>query len=179
MKGTIQRVVKASVEVDGHLISSIGRGICVLVGIHKNDTQKDKEYLARKILSIRLWEDENGRKWSRSVTDMQYEVLCVSQFTLYYYLKGNKPDFRAAMPGAQSQEFYNSFLDILKKLYDPNKIKDGQFGAMMQVSIQNDGPVTLDIESPTVRQFLEEENRVKLEKKTEETTSQALGDLNG
>lgn len=80
-------------------------------------------FRARKLLSIRLWEDQNGRRWSRSVTDMQYEILCVSQFTLYYYLKGNKPDFHAAMPGAQSQEFYNSFLDTLKKLYDPCKIK--------------------------------------------------------
>ena len=80
---------------------------------------------ARKILSIRLWEDESGRRWARSVTDMQYEILCVSQFTLYYYLKGNKPDFHAAMPGSQSQEFYSSFLDIMRKLYDPSKIKGG------------------------------------------------------
>ncbi|XP_034256095.1 D-aminoacyl-tRNA deacylase [Thrips palmi] len=167
MKGTIQRVVKASVEVDGQLISSIGRGICVLVGIHKNDSEKDKEYLARKLLSIRLWEDDKGRRWSRSVTDMQYEILCVSQFTLYYYLKGNKPDFHAAMPGAQSQEFYNSFLDTLKKLYDPSKIKDGQFGAMMQVHIQNDGPVTLDIESPTLRQLLDEQAQKDKPTKTE------------
>ncbi|KAK3914611.1 D-aminoacyl-tRNA deacylase 1 [Frankliniella fusca] len=166
MKATIQRVMKASVEVDGHLISSIGRGICVLVGIHKDDSEKDKEYLARKILSIRLWEDENGRKWARSVTDMQYEVLCVSQFTLYYYLKGNKPDFHDAMPGAMSQEFYHSFLDILKRLYDPSKIKDGKFGAMMQVNIQNDGPVTLDLESPTVKQYLEDKAKQDKSAKT-------------
>ncbi|KAJ1519698.1 hypothetical protein ONE63_004959 [Megalurothrips usitatus] len=159
MKGTIQRVVKASVEVDGQVISTIGRGICVLVGIHKNDTEKDKEYLTRKLLSIRLWEDEKGRRWSRSVTDMQYEILCVSQFTLYYYLKGNKPDFHAAMPGAQSQEFYYSFLDMLRRQYDPSKIKDGQFGAMMQVHIQNDGPVTLDLESPTLRQLLNDQEK--------------------
>ena len=99
---------------------------------------------------------------------MQYEILCISQFTLYYHLKGNKPDFHAAMPGGQSQEFYNSFLDIMRKLYDPTKIKDGQFGAMMQVNIQNDGPVTLELESPTLKQYLELSDKKKKEVNNQE-----------
>lgn len=134
--------------MNDELISSIGRGLCVLVGISVNDTKEDAIYLARKLLSVRLFDDEAGKRWQKSVKDIQYELLCVSQFTLYNQWKGNKPDFRYAMPGQQANDLYNFLLQQIAQQYASDKIKDGQFGAMMQVHIQNDGPVTLEIESP-------------------------------
>ncbi|ROT74283.1 D-tyrosyl-tRNA(Tyr) deacylase 1 [Penaeus vannamei] len=79
------------------MISSIGRGLCVLIGIHKNDTSADIEFMVRKILNTRLFEDGNGKRWQLGVKDAGLEILCVSQFTLYCELKGNKPDYRHAM----------------------------------------------------------------------------------
>ncbi|XP_051568966.1 D-aminoacyl-tRNA deacylase 1 [Myxocyprinus asiaticus] len=148
MKAIIQRVTKASVSVGEEQISSIGRGLCVLFGISVEDTQKDVDYMVRKILNLRLFEDENGRAWSRSVMDRELEVLCVSQFTLQCILKGNKPDFHSAMPAELAQPFYNNILEQLRVAYKPELIKDGHFGAYMQVHIQNDGPVTIPLESP-------------------------------
>ncbi|XP_067901854.1 D-aminoacyl-tRNA deacylase 1 [Heterodontus francisci] len=149
MKAIIQRVAKASVTVGEEQISSIGRGICVLLGISVEDTQKDMEYMVRKILNLRLFEDENGKHWCKSVMDKQYEILVVSQFTLQCILKGNKPDFHLAMGAEQSETFYNGLLQNIRKAYKPELVKDGKFGAYMQVHIQNDGPVTIELESPT------------------------------
>lgn len=84
----------------------------------------------------------------QSVKDQQLEILSISQFTLYYKLKGNKPDFHHAMSGERANFLYNKLLDKLRTDYDPSRIKDGVFGAMMEVSIQNYGPVTIEIESP-------------------------------
>lgn len=138
---------------------------------------------ARKLLSIRLFDDAAGKRWQKSIQDLQLEMLCVSQFTLYNRLKGNKPDFHLAMSGPAAQDLYNSLLQQLQTQYAADKIKgknivcrqdkmqlekdvflglndnrnhfhgnvpysDGKFGAMMQVYIQNDGPVTIEIESP-------------------------------
>ncbi|KAF3851856.1 hypothetical protein F7725_005211 [Dissostichus mawsoni] len=96
-------------------VSSIGRGLCVLLGISVEDTQKDVDYLVRKILNMRLFEDENGRAWSKSVMDRDFE--CV--------LKGNKPDFHAAMPAELAQPFYNSILENMRSSYKPELIKGG------------------------------------------------------
>jgi len=148
MKTIVQRVASASVSVDGQLISSIGRGICILVGLSRDDTIKDVEYMSRKLLSLRVFEDEEGRRWARGVRDSGLEILCVSQFTLYCQLKGNKPDYRHAMAGEPARELYQSLVDRLRAEYRPEKVKDGVFAAYMQVSIQNDGPVTLTLESP-------------------------------
>ena len=91
MKAIIQRVTSASVTVDGEIISSIGKGLCVLVGIHRTDTRKELEYIAKKILSTRIFDDPNtGKRWDKSVKDANLEVLCVSQFTLYHILKVSK-----------------------------------------------------------------------------------------
>ncbi|XP_055714644.1 D-aminoacyl-tRNA deacylase [Phlebotomus papatasi] len=147
MKAIVQRVTSASVTVDQEVISAIGRGLCVLVGICKDDTAKDVEYIVRKLLNIRLFEDTSGKRWSKSVLDEQLEILCVSQFTLYHRLKGNKPDFHLAMQGTEAQDLYNTFLRQLGQKYHPDKIRDGKFGAYMQVHIQNDGPVTLELDS--------------------------------
>uniref|UniRef100_A0A8V0Z6M4 D-aminoacyl-tRNA deacylase n=1 Tax=Gallus gallus TaxID=9031 RepID=A0A8V0Z6M4_CHICK len=148
MKAIVQRVAQASVTVGGEQISSIGRGLCVLLGISLEDTQRELEHMVRKILNLRVFEDESGKHWSKSVMDKQYEVLCVSQFTLQCILKGNKPDYHMAMPTEQAESFYNNFLEQLRKAYKPELIKDGKFGAYMQVHIQNDGPVTIELESP-------------------------------
>nr|XP_020646191.1 D-tyrosyl-tRNA(Tyr) deacylase 1 isoform X1 [Pogona vitticeps]XP_020646192.1 D-tyrosyl-tRNA(Tyr) deacylase 1 isoform X1 [Pogona vitticeps] len=148
--------------VGGEQISSIGKGICVLLGISVEDTQKELEHMVRKILNLRVFEDESGKHWSKSVMDKQYEVLCVSQFTLQCILKGNKPDYHMAMPTEQAESFYNSFLEHLRKTYKPELVKDGKFGEYMQVHIQNDGPVTIELESSTAP--IDSKQLAKLEK---------------
>lgn len=147
MRAVIQKVTKASVSVNGELISSIGKGLCVLIGISREDTPKDIEYMVRKITNLKIFADENEILWKKSVVDKNYEILCVSQFTLYTILKGNKLDFHRAMGADQSKDFYYQFLEDLGKAYNPDLIKDGVFGAFMQVDIQNDGPVTIELDS--------------------------------
>ncbi|KAK3728404.1 hypothetical protein QZH41_017639, partial [Actinostola sp. cb2023] len=105
----------------------------------------------RKILNLRVFE-ENDKRWKKSVMDKQLEVLCVSQFTLCAVLKGNKPDFHCAMGGEESENIYQKFLEQMRSSYKPDAIKDGKFAAYMQVHIQNDGPVTITIESPKQQQ---------------------------
>ena len=140
MKAIIQRVSSASVKVDGEIISSIGKGLCVLVGIHRTDTRKELEYIAKKILSTRIFDDPNtGKRWDKSVKDSDLEVLCVSQFTLYHILKGNKLDFHLAMSGDAAKDMYSDLLSELRKGHSEEKIKDSQFGAMMEVNIANYG----------------------------------------
>uniref|UniRef100_H3ACJ5 D-aminoacyl-tRNA deacylase n=1 Tax=Latimeria chalumnae TaxID=7897 RepID=H3ACJ5_LATCH len=143
MKVIIQRVAKASITVGDEQISSIGRGLCVLLGISLEDTQKDVEYMVRKILNLRLFEDENGKHWCKSVMDKQYEVLCVSQFTLLCTLKGNKPDYHMAMPAEQSEPFYKDFLEQLRKTYKPELIKalDDVRGPSVKIKTLHNAPV--------------------------------------
>ncbi|KAF7664707.1 hypothetical protein LDENG_00168800 [Lucifuga dentata] len=148
MKAIIQRVLTASVTVGEEQVSSIGRGLCVLLGISVEDTQRDVDYIIRKILNLRLFEDENDKPWSKSVMDKEFEILCVSQFTLQCILKGNKPDFHSAMPAELAQPFYDNMLENMRSTYKPELIKNGKFGARMQVQIQNDGPVTIELNSP-------------------------------
>ncbi|CAO1401859.1 unnamed protein product [Diamesa tonsa] len=147
MKAVIQRVTAASVTVEDKLVSSISKGLCILIGISNDDDLSDVEYISRKVLSMRLFE-EDGKRWMKSVKDMNYEILSISQFTLYHRLKGNKPDFHLAMSGDKAKDLYNDFLRKLGSQYNSEKIKDGKFGEYMQVHIQNDGPVTINIESP-------------------------------
>ena len=148
MKAVIQRVLTASVSVSGELVSSIQRGYCILVGISKDDTEKDMDYIIRKILNIRLFSDEDSNtRWNKSVIDKDFEILCVSQFTLQSVLKGTKPDFHQAMAAEKSKDFYDKFLDSLGNLYKKDKIKNGKFGNYMKVSIENDGPVTIILDS--------------------------------
>lgn len=183
MKAIVQRVTNASVTVDGKLISSIGKGLCILVGIGRKDAPKDADWLAKKLLNLRIFDDDEGKRWNKSVMDKQYEVLCISQFTLFVEMKGNKPDFHNAMGPEQSQQFYEAFLKKMKDSYSPEKIKDGIFGAYMQVHIQNDGPVTIPIESPDnlpdpkVRKWqLKNDDRQQMGT-SEKTESQCAGDV--
>ncbi|KAG2103944.1 D-Tyr tRNAtyr deacylase-like domain-containing protein [Suillus cothurnatus] len=147
MRAVVQRVASASVSVDGKVISSISRGLMVLVGIGTDDTLADVETLTNKILNIRVF-DANGTMWKSSVKDIAGEVLCVSQFTLMANTtKGNKPDFHRAMSSNASRELYTTFLEKMRRLYVPDRIQDGQFGAMMNVSLTNEGPVTLTLDT--------------------------------
>lgn len=148
MRIIVQRVKSASVTVEGKKVSTIGNGIMALVGIHEHDTQTDLGYCCKRLLASKLWENENGGMWRHGVKQKGYEVLCVSQFTLYGTLsKKNQPDYKRAMKAIPAQELYNKFLADLRESYEPGKIFDGVFGAMMDVELINDGPVTIVIES--------------------------------
>ncbi|KAF8563379.1 hypothetical protein P879_05890 [Paragonimus westermani] len=148
MRAVIQRVKEASVTVNGSLISQIGRGILVFIGLSSKDTKKDTDYIVRKILNLRLFPNEDGsRRWDKSVKDLGLEVLCVSQFTLYCELKGNKLDFHQAMEPTLSEQAYSTCISQLRQAYSPDRVKDGVFGAMMDVQLVNDGPVTISLDS--------------------------------
>jgi len=148
MRAVVQRVASASVTVDGKVISSISRGLMVLVGIGTDDTSSDVDVLSNKILTLRVFSDASGAMWKHSVKDVEGQVLCVSQFTLLANTsKGSKPDFHRAMSTEASRQLYGVFLDRMKALYVPDRIKDGQFGAMMDVSLTNEGPVTFTLDS--------------------------------
>ena len=119
-----------------------------LVGIHENDQQSDLEFCCKRLLGAKLWANENGAMWRHGPKTKDYEILCVSQFTLYGTMtKKNQPDYKKAMKAIPAQEQYNTFLGMLRENYEADKIKDGVFGAMMDVELINDGPVTIVIES--------------------------------
>jgi len=139
---------QASVTVEGSIVSSIGPGAMALVGIHEDDTKEDLEYCCKRLLACKLWENDSGAPWRHGLKQRGLEILCVSQFTLYGKLtKKNQPDYKHAMKAIQAQEMYNMFLELLKSNYESEKIRDGVFGAYMDVSLVNDGPVTIVIES--------------------------------
>ncbi|EKG10750.1 D-tyrosyl-tRNA(Tyr) deacylase [Macrophomina phaseolina MS6] len=145
MKAVLQRVKSASVTVDGKLISSIGKGTLVFVGVGKEDTPKEVEKMAGKVLTMQLWDDDQGGKWKKNVKDIGGEVLCVSQFTLLASTKkGKKPSFHRSAPEQLARDLYSSFFQKTQELYEKDKVKDGIFQAMMDVALVNDGPVGLD-----------------------------------
>lgn len=152
MRAVVQRVLSASVEVEGRIVSAIGPGLLVLVGVHEADTDSDADYICRKVLNMRLFSnDKTGKAWDQSVMQRNFEVLLVSQFTLYGILKGNKPDFHVAMSPAKAKPFYASLVEKFQSSYSADSVKDGVFGAMMKVSLVNDGPVTMQIDSPSLQ----------------------------
>ncbi|KAJ1825420.1 D-tyrosyl-tRNA(Tyr) deacylase [Coemansia sp. RSA 2703] len=152
MRAVLQKVLNASVTVDGQVVGSIGRGVCVLVGIHTNDTPEDLEHIAKKILTLRVFQqdpsEESSAHWKKSVMDLSLEVLCISQFTLCAKTtKGSKPDFHEAMRSEQSRDMFDRLVKRLGELYCPKRVQTGAFGEMMQVALVNDGPVTLTLDS--------------------------------
>jgi D-tyrosyl-tRNA(Tyr) deacylase len=145
MRAVIQRVKKASVSVDGQTVGSIGTGLMVLVGIARDDTLKDAEWIADKIVNLRVFETEEGRL-DRSLLDIGGELLLVSQFTLYGDCrKGRRPSFSDAMESGQARDFFEKFVEIART--KGAKVATGVFQAMMDVSLINDGPVTLILDS--------------------------------
>ena len=144
MRLLIQRVNHASVKVDGEVIGNIGKGFLVLVGIGQNDTREIADKYMKKMLGLRIFEDENG-KTNLSLADVNGELLMVSQFTLYANCKkGNRPSFIEAGAPEQANELYEYFVSCLKK--EIPDVQCGVFGAYMQLDIRNDGPVTIVIE---------------------------------
>ncbi|KAK5115309.1 hypothetical protein LTR62_001509 [Meristemomyces frigidus] len=145
MKTVVQRVKSASVTVDGQLISTIAKGLLVFAAIGKDDTAKEAESMAGKVLKMKLWNDEQGGKWKKNVQDIDGEVLCVSQFTLLASTKkGNKPSFHRSARPTKGKELYDHFIAAVRDQYDSSRVKDGVFQAMMDVALVNDGPVGVD-----------------------------------
>ncbi|EFJ31252.1 hypothetical protein SELMODRAFT_169316 [Selaginella moellendorffii] len=159
MRAVVQRVLSGRVEVDGQVVSQIGQGLLVLVGISESDTKEDADFLCRKILNMRLFvNDKTGKAWDQNVMQKNFDVLLVSQFTLYGFLKGNKPDFHLAMPPLQAKDFYSKFVEAVAHSYSTDKVKGKLsvriFGALMQVHLINDGPVTPQLDSRNPELFL-------------------------
>ncbi len=146
MRVVLQRVRSSSVIVDGKAIGKIGRGLNLLAGISPTDTEAELDWMTRKCLELRLFPDLSGDKaWSKSVMDIQGEILVVSQFTLYGDCrKGRRPSFSGSASPNLAEPLYDRFITKLKQsgLF----IATGKFGAMMEVNIENDGPVTLILE---------------------------------
>jgi D-aminoacyl-tRNA deacylase len=171
MRIVVQRVKSGSVTVEGKIVSQIGPGIVALVGLHELDTYDDLQYCSSRLLTTKLWDSPTtGSPWRQNVKQMQYECLLVSQFTLYGTIskKNNPPDYKLAMKSIPARDMYQQFVQMVKNEYvgpqkaqkqqqriqiqlptlgNDDKIKDGIFGAMMDVSLVNDGPVTIIIES--------------------------------
>ena len=145
MRVVLQRVSHASVTVEEKVIGKIQRGFLLLVGVTHDDAMEDMEYLVRKIIQMRIFEDEEG-KLNRSIQDVGGEILSVSQFTLYADTKkGNRPSFSKAAPGDVALEMFEQFNGLLRDTGIP--VETGQFGADMKVELLNDGPVTILLDS--------------------------------
>lgn len=145
MRAVIQRVTAADVQVDHEIVGRIGPGLLVLLGIARSDEEKDADYLADKVVNLRIFEDDEG-KMNRSLLETGGELLVVSQFTLLGDCrKGRRPSFVEAAPPERAEQLYEYFVDQLR-LKGIN-VSTGRFQAMMAVSLVNDGPVTLIVES--------------------------------
>ena len=145
MRAVVQRVREASVETEGEIISRIGGGLLVLLGVAREDHRSDAEYLASKISNLRIFEDEAG-KMNRSLIDTGGDMLVVSQFTLLGDCrKGRRPSFISAAEPDRANELYEYFVEAVRQLGIP--VATGRFKAMMAVALVNDGPVTLIVES--------------------------------
>jgi D-tyrosyl-tRNA(Tyr) deacylase len=148
MRLVVQRVKSASVVVEGHQVSQIGPGLLALVGLHDLDTDTDLEYCCKRLLACKLWANDNGGLWRHSVKQKGLSCLLVSQFTLYGTLsKKNQPDYKLAMKADPAEKLYGKFVEMVRNQYEADKVKNGIFGAMMDVELINDGPVTIIIES--------------------------------
>lgn len=148
LRAVVQRVTSSKVVINEETIGSIGKGLNVLLGISKEDTIEDILYLKDKILNLRIFEDEEG-KLNKSLLDIKGELLIVSQFTIYGDCRrGRRPSFVEALSGDKSEELYDEFVHECTKIL--GSVQTGSFGADMKVSIDNDGPVTLLIDSKKI-----------------------------
>lgn len=147
MRVVVQRVTEASVKVNEEIVGKIDSGLMLLVGIDENDEKPDADWLVQKILNLRIFGDDDG-KLNLSVLDTKGEILCISQFTLIAdYKKGNRPSFIKAAKPDQAVPLFDYFRSELRK--SQLKIESGIFGADMKVSLINDGPVTIIMDSQT------------------------------
>lgn len=149
MKAVIQRVSHASVVVDGETVGAAGEGLMVLLGVAEGDTKQDAELLCRKIVNLRIFCDEAG-KMNRSVKDIDGEMLVISQFTLLAnYRHGNRPDFLASAKPDMANELYEYFKTLAAA--ELRRVESGVFGAHMEVSLLNNGPVTIVMDSDVLK----------------------------
>ncbi|NFH91401.1 D-tyrosyl-tRNA(Tyr) deacylase [Clostridium botulinum] len=145
MRAVVQRVTSSSVKVEDNIVGSIGKGLNVLIGISKSDTLEDLKYIRDKVINLRIFQDEK-EKMNLSLLDIKGELLVISQFTLYGNCrKGRRPNFMDAKGGEEAKELYEEFLSLLKE--SNLKVETGEFGADMKVEINNDGPVTIILDS--------------------------------
>ncbi len=145
LRAVVQRVSSSSVKVNGEVVGAINKGFNVLIGISKDDTIEDLKYIKDKIMNLRVFEDED-EKLNLSIKDVSGELLIISQFTLYGDCrKGRRPNFMEALGGDEAKKLYEEFLKLFED--EDIKVETGIFGADMKVSIENDGPVTLLLES--------------------------------
>lgn len=142
MKLVVQRVSDASVEVDGEITGKIDEGLMVLVGFGVNDTTKEADYLAKKLVKLRVFPDENGRM-NRSVLDIGGKLLLVPQFTLYASTKKNRPSFHKSLNPDEATVLFDYFTQQCRQHVD---VETGVFGAFMKVNLLNNGPVTILLE---------------------------------
>ena len=145
MRAVIQRVLNSTVEIDGEIAGRSGKGMLIFLGVGKEDTAADIEKLVNKLIKLRIFEDEEG-KTNKSVTDINGEILIVSQFTLYWSCKkGTRPSFDNAMPPKEAEELYDRFVSAM--CATGIHCETGKFGADMKVSLVNDGPVTVYLDT--------------------------------
>lgn len=145
MRMVVQRVKEAKVTVDNQTVGQIQRGLLILLAIHKDDTVKNIEWMVNKAVNLRIFSDEQG-KMNHSVKDIHGEALVVSQFTLYANCKsGNRPDFLESAKGPDAEALYLQFVANLKQKL--GRVETGKFGAMMDISLVNEGPVTVLVDS--------------------------------
>lgn len=145
MRAVVQRVKRSSVKVDGEIVGSIENGINVLIGICAEDTLDDIKYIIDKVVNLRIFQDDND-KMNLSLKDIDGEILAISQFTLYGDCRrGRRPNFMNALGGNEAKVLYDEFIHMLKDT--GVKVETGVFGAHMDVEIQNDGPVTILLDS--------------------------------
>ncbi len=146
MKAVAQRVSQASVTIENETTASIDQGLLILLGIHKEDTDADIEWIVRKIANLRIFEDDNGQM-NQDLSAIQGELLVISQFTLIASTKkGNRPSFNAAADPAKGEDYYRRVVAALEETTSKS-VKTGVFAADMQVSLVNDGPVTITFDS--------------------------------
>lgn len=145
MRAVVQRVKYSKVEVKGEVVGEISKGLNVLLGISKEDTVEDLSYIKDKILNLRIFEDEN-EKLNKSLMDVNGDLLLISQFTLYGDCRrGRRPSFVEALGGEEAEKMYEEFVRQCREVVP--KVETGRFGADMMVTIENDGPVTIMIDS--------------------------------
>lgn len=149
MKAVIQRVSSASVTVDGQIVGSCQKGYLILLGVADGDTELDAELLCKKIVALRIFRDEND-KMNLSIRDIDGEALVISQFTLLAnYRHGNRPDFLASAKPDEANRLYEYFKELLSR--ELRRVECGVFGADMKVSLTNDGPVTICMDSEVLK----------------------------
>ncbi|MDK2867167.1 MAG: D-aminoacyl-tRNA deacylase [Clostridiales bacterium] len=145
MRAVVQRVKKSSVVVDAEVVGAIGKGINVLLGVEEGDTEKDVDYMVEKICNLRIFEDE-AEKLNRSLLDIQGEMLCISQFTLLGDCRrGRRPSFTKAARPEAANDLYEQFVEKTRTM--GIKVETGVFQTYMHVDIQNDGPITILVDS--------------------------------